>query len=268
MSNYYRTYYFSSYQEEEQNQSIAFIIVTDGDRTEILFPETATENTIETLSQAIGARLAALEELDIGTDAETAVKEILEIVTYNMQVNFYIDEEGMESYPSFDDALSAAKEELIDDYSSEDFKPKSYKPVLPKDEAITAAGKSCPPATQDIALNLKNRKNAIDTAMYGPLNPGEPNDEYWQALGSEWGVDVETAKQQRCGNCAVFIITTSMKSCISEGLTGENQSDEFEAIDEAGELGYCEAFDFKCASARTCRAWVSGGPIDDSKVKE
>jgi hypothetical protein len=137
-----------------------------------------------------------------------------------------------------------------------------------KSAVTAAAGESCPPATKDIALNLKNRKNAIDTAMYGPLNPEEPNDEYWQALGSEWGVDVQTAKQQRCGNCAVFIVTSSMKSCISEGLTGENKSDEFDAIDEAGELGYCEAFDFKCASARTCRAWVSGGPIDDSKAKE
>jgi hypothetical protein len=136
-------------------------------------------------------------------------------------------------------------------------------------EPVTAAASDeCPPATQDIALNLKNRKNAIDTAMYGPLNPSEPNEEYWNALGTEWGVDVETAKQQRCGNCAVFVVTSSMKSCISQGLTGENQSDEFDAIDEAGELGYCEAFDFKCASARTCRAWVSGGPIDDSKVKE
>jgi hypothetical protein len=136
-------------------------------------------------------------------------------------------------------------------------------------EPVTAAiPDECPPATQDISLNLKNRKNAIDTAMYGPLNPSEPNEEYWNALGTEWGVDVETAKQQRCGNCAVFVVTSSMKNCISQGLTGENQSDEFDAIDEAGELGYCEAFDFKCASARTCRAWVSGGPIDDSKVKE
>jgi hypothetical protein len=136
-------------------------------------------------------------------------------------------------------------------------------------EPVTAAASDeCPPATQDIALNLKNRKNAIDTAMYGPLNPSEPNEEYWSALGTEWGVDVETAKKQRCGNCAVFVVTSSMKSCISQGLTGENQSDEFDAIDEAGELGYCEAFDFKCASARTCRAWVSGGPIDDSKAKE
>ncbi len=117
----------------------------------------------------------------------------------------------------------------------------------------------CPPATQDVALNLKNRKNAIDTAMYGPLNPAEPNEEYWTALGSEWGVDAETAKKQTCGNCAVFIKTPEMLSCIESGLT--DNSDEFDSIDAAGELGYCEAFDFKCASARTCRAWVAGGPV-------
>jgi hypothetical protein len=128
------------------------------------------------------------------------------------------------------------------------------------------AEETCPPATQDIALNLKNRKNAIDTAMYGPLNPAEPNEEYWTALGSEWGVDVETAKKQRCGNCAVFIQTPEMLSCIETGLT--DNADEFDAIDAAGELGYCEAFDFKCASARTCRAWVAGGPVTAAAIDE
>jgi hypothetical protein len=135
-------------------------------------------------------------------------------------------------------------------------------PITP----VVAAAETCPPATQDIALNLKNRKNAIDTAMYGPLNPAEPNDEYWTALGSEWGVDVETAKKQTCGNCAVFIQTPEMLSCIEGGLT--DNADEFDAIDAAGELGYCEAFDFKCASARTCRAWVAGGPVTEQKTEE
>jgi hypothetical protein len=130
-----------------------------------------------------------------------------------------------------------------------------------QDSALAAAPalNACPPATQDIAINLTNRKKAIDTAMYGPLNPAEPNDEYWKALGDEWNVDVETAKKQRCGNCAVFIQTPEMKACIEGGLT--DNVDEFEAIDAKGDLGYCEIFDFKCASARTCRAWVAGGPV-------
>ena len=126
-------------------------------------------------------------------------------------------------------------------------------------DAYDINGPKCPPATQDIVINLDNRKKAIDQAMYGPLNPAEPNEEYWTAIGAEWSVDVETAKKQRCGNCAVFIQTPEMLSCIETGLT--DNADEFDAIDAAGELGYCEAFDFKCASARTCRAWVAGGPV-------
>lgn len=119
----------------------------------------------------------------------------------------------------------------------------------------------CPTATQDVALNLKNRKKAIDTAMYGPLNPEEPNPEYWRKIADEWGVTVVQAKKQRCGNCAAFIVTDEMKECIASGLTDRDRRDQFDSINEAGQLGYCEAFDFKCAAKRTCRAWITGGPI-------
>lgn len=122
----------------------------------------------------------------------------------------------------------------------------------------------CPRATKDIGLNLKNRKKAIDTAMYGPLNPSEPNKDYWTKLANEWDVSESDAKKQLCGNCAVFIVTPQMKSCIESGLNPDDK-DEWGAIDSAGQLGYCEAFDFKCASKRTCRAWVTGGPITSEK---
>ena len=128
--------------------------------------------------------------------------------------------------------------------------------------------KQCPKATQDIAVNLANRGKAIKTAMYGPLNPAEPNTEYWGKLAKEWDVDTTSAKKQLCGNCSLFIQTPSMKKCIESGVTGGERQDEWEAIDSAGELGYCEAFDFKCASKRTCRAWVAGGPIIKEKSAE
>lgn len=133
--------------------------------------------------------------------------------------------------------------------------------VLP---LFAAAEGSCPAATLDIGVNLENRKNAIDTAMYGPLNPAEPNNEYWEELASEWNVDVDTARQQTCANCAMFNVSEGMKTCIAEGVGPDN----FDQVDAAGDLGYCEAFDFKCASARTCRAWVGGGPITDAAPSE
>jgi hypothetical protein len=135
--------------------------------------------------------------------------------------------------------------------------------------ALTAAAQAtppttCPPATQDIGLNLKNRQNAIETAGYGPLNPAEPNEEFWQEKADRWSVTIEGAKKSLCGNCAVFIITKQMRDCIAGGLEqgGSSEDNAWDAID-AAELGYCEAFDFKCAASRTCDAWVAGGPVQD-----
>jgi len=133
--------------------------------------------------------------------------------------------------------------------------------------AAVEAPDTCPPATQDIAINLTNRENAIKTAAYGPLNPGRPNLDFWQKKADRWSTDIEEAKSSRCGNCAVFIKTPRMLDCISEGLGNEEGNDAWGAID-AGELGYCEAFDFKCASSRTCDAWVAGGPVTEEKTSE
>ena len=132
----------------------------------------------------------------------------------------------------------------------------------------TKAKNSCPIATKDIAVNLKNRQKAIDVAEYGPLNPEEPNDKYWKKLADIWDVTESEAKKQRCGNCAAFIQTSKMNKCIEDGLAaGDTKENAWDTI-KAGDLGYCEAFDFKCASARTCSAWISGGPITDKNKEE
>lgn len=121
---------------------------------------------------------------------------------------------------------------------------------------------SCPRATIDIAVNLKNRQKAIDDAGYGPLNPKEPNNEFWREKGERWDVSRSEARKQICGNCAAFSVTKKMLNCINEGISAGSNSDAWDTID-AGELGYCEAFDFKCAASRTCDAWIVGGPIRD-----
>lgn len=140
--------------------------------------------------------------------------------------------------------------------------------------AITAAAPVeapdvCPVATQDILVNLANRQKAIDGAGYGPLNPAEPNEEFWQAKADRWSLPMADAKKSLCGNCAAFIVTSKMKQCIADGLqVGDENKDNSWDVVEAGELGYCEAFDFKCAAGRTCDAWIAGGPVTDETGKE
>ena len=126
------------------------------------------------------------------------------------------------------------------------------------------ADDACPIATRDIAVNLRNRQKAIDTAGYGPLNPQKPNNDFWAQKAERWDVSPQEAKGQKCGNCAAFIKTSRMLDCIDKGLGNESGNSAWDVIN-AGDLGYCEAFDFKCASARTCDAWIVGGPITEEK---
>lgn len=128
-------------------------------------------------------------------------------------------------------------------------------------DVVTA--EACPIATQDIAVNLANRQTAIDTANYGPLNPTLPNTVFWMAKADMWNTDPATAKQSLCGNCSFFDQTTAILDCIESGLAaGGATGDEWDSVG-GGQLGYCEAFDFKCKSTRTCDAWVAGGPVTD-----
>jgi hypothetical protein len=133
---------------------------------------------------------------------------------------------------------------------------------------IEAVQQGCPPATQSIDLNLKNRQKAIDEYHYGPLNPNEPNDEYWAELADKWNTDdIDSVKQNRCGNCAAFDISEDMLNCIAKGIGSEPGSDAHDTID-AGQLGYCKFLKFKCAAKRTCDAWVEGGPVTEQQLAE
>ena len=121
----------------------------------------------------------------------------------------------------------------------------------------------CPISTQDIQENLKKRDWAFKNVGYGPANPGEESEEFWQAKADEWQTPVEDAKEMRCGNCAAFIQTPEMMECIVSGIQQEESDEETYAneVQAAANLGYCELFEFKCAGDRTCSAWLYGGPV-------
>ena len=134
-----------------------------------------------------------------------------------------------------------------------------YVPIVIHETELTnlEEGK-CPVETQDIKANLANRQEAIDIAHYGPANPKEPNEDYWKAKAKIFNGSVEEAKTMRCGNCAGFNQTKKLIDCITKGIGMDAKE-----VEQAGDLGFCEIFDFKCASLRTCDAWIVGGPITD-----
>lgn len=130
--------------------------------------------------------------------------------------------------------------------------------VIHETELTNLEEKKCPVETQDIKANLTNRQQAIDIAHYGPANPKEPNEDYWKAKAGIFNGSVEEAKTMRCGNCAGFNQTSKLIDCITKGIGMDAKE-----VEQAGDLGFCEIFDFKCASLRTCDAWIVGGPITD-----
>ena len=111
----------------------------------------------------------------------------------------------------------------------------------------------CPPATQDLAINTKNRDAATKKYNYGPLNVDEPGD-YWEKAAKHWKTSVEASKKSLCENCVAFDVSPRMKDCLP-GATS----------DKDGVLGYCWMHHFKCHSARACHTWAKGGPIDKDK---
>lgn len=117
---------------------------------------------------------------------------------------------------------------------------------------LEAIDKNCPLPTQDLELNTKNRNDAIqaDHIQYGPLNIDEPGD-FFERIAEFWNTTEEAAKSALCGNCSAFDISPRMLDC----MPGETS-------DEHGTLGYCWMHKFKCHSARTCRTWAKGGPIE------
>ena len=130
---------------------------------------------------------------------------------------------------------------------------------------VEAANKGCPIATHDLEVNVKNRQVAIDKHHYGPANPDEPGS-YWKDSAKQWNIDEKTAKTMKCGNCAAFDITEKTLDCIAKGIGDDGGSEDPFDVIKAGNLGYCRFLKFKCAAARTCDAWVVGGPLTDDKT--
>jgi len=113
-------------------------------------------------------------------------------------------------------------------------------------------------AIKDVHVNLDNRNHAIDEYGYGPLNPKEKNDDFWNEKSKLWNTSVEEAKKSRCYNCAAFNQTPEILKAMGDALGPVGDK----IVDKAN-LGFCEFFYFKCAGERTCDAWIVNGPLKE-----
>ena len=127
---------------------------------------------------------------------------------------------------------------------------------------LEAISNGCPTATHDIDLNLKNRQKAIDEYHYGPANP-ERAEDYWSKSAKIFKVNVATARTMQCGNCAAFDVSDSMRKCMASGIQGDETGVDANASINLADLGYCNFLHFKCAGSRSCKAWITGGPITE-----
>lgn len=127
---------------------------------------------------------------------------------------------------------------------------------------LEAISQGCPTATHDIDVNLKNRQKAIDDYHYGPANPDRAED-YWSKSAKIFRVSVATAQTMQCGNCGAFDVSDSMRKCIANGIQGDETGVDANASINLADLGYCNFLHFKCAGSRSCKAWITGGPITE-----
>ena len=128
---------------------------------------------------------------------------------------------------------------------------------VPEEVELKEQKYPCPPATQDLKINTKNRDRTIKQYNYGPLNVTEPGS-YWKDIAKYWKTTEAAAKKSLCANCIAFDISPRMDEC----MPGETS-------DKDGRLGYCWMHHFKCHSARACHTWAKGGPIKtDEKSNE
>jgi len=154
--------------------------------------------------------------------------------------------------------LTDVIKDIVIEGNLSDFGDNNTPAALSKEKEIK--GKKVKPmdSIEDIDLNTLGRNVTIKEYRYGPLNPEDDkgSKKFWEDKAELWDTTVDHAKTSRCSNCSAFNQKATTLKKIAKAI-GENG----EKIVKQSNLGFCEFFWFKCAGARTCDAWVGGGPL-------
>ena len=148
--------------------------------------------------------------------------------------------------------------DLVIEGKLSDFGDNNTPAALKKEKEIKNKKVKPMDSLEDLDLNTLGRNVTIKEYRYGPLNPDDEkgSKKFWEDKAEMWDTTVEHAKTSLCANCGAFNQKASTIKKIEKAI-----GDEGKKIVKEANIGFCEFFWFKCAGARTCDAWVSGGPI-------
>jgi len=154
--------------------------------------------------------------------------------------------------------VSNIKDKILAEGKLTDWPGYNTPAALKKEKEIK--GKKVKPedSITDLDLNTLNRNQTIKEYSYGPINPSDEKGsvEFWEKKAQLWDTTLESAKASRCGNCGAFDQKKSTLAKIEKAIGEDGKT-----VVKNANIGFCEFFWFKCAGARTCDAWVGGGPI-------
>ena len=108
-------------------------------------------------------------------------------------------------------------------------------------------------------VNIANHLLAMKYEALGPIDPREPNQEYWAAKAEKWQVLEGEARTRLCMNCAHYDnspeIVEYMQSTWTPIKLQELPIDPA-PVDIPGDLSACcTRWTITCTAMRTCDAW-------------
>lgn len=130
----------------------------------------------------------------------------------------------------------------------------------------------CPIELQNNDLNIQNHLTTIEQHGLGPADPRQPNNEFWAAKATLWGVAEGDARSRLCANCEHYIATTEITNCIDNGPAISLKASALPlepkwADIESKPVAFCSLYRITCSPLRTCNDQEPGGPIDDLKMQ-
>jgi hypothetical protein len=124
METYYKFYFNSDL--DGADETAAFVIITDGTKYGVAFPDGYDEESVEAMRMAIGARIEAATR----EESKATPSEVLSFITYNMM--FVQASEEDDVYPSWEEASKVAEESLgAFSRGLNNWKFELYEPILP-----------------------------------------------------------------------------------------------------------------------------------------